>query len=86
MRFQALRDLISAAGGRRFLITVGAGLVNSVLVTHGFITSADFVEVTKWTVSVFIAGNTIQNVKDAFGSNSKTSTVDGSGSGISTNC
>ena len=64
----ALRE---ALGGRRFLITVGAGVVNTLLVMFGSITSADFVEVTKWTVSVFIAGNTIQKVKDVFSSNVK---------------
>ena len=85
MRFQSLRDLIGAAGGRRFLITVGAGLVNTILVMHGFITSADFVEVTQWTVSVFIAGNTIQKVKDAFGANGKATTVDSGESGTTAN-
>lgn len=84
MTFQNLRDLISAAGGRRFLMTIGAGVVNSFLVMHGIITSADFVEVTKWTISVFIAGNTIQKVKDVFAPNNKTAGLDYSDSRNST--
>jgi hypothetical protein len=53
----ALRDWIGAAGGRTFLLTVGCGMVNTILVWFTKITSADFVLVTGATVGAFIAAN-----------------------------
>ena len=54
---------LEALGGRRFLLVLGCGLVNAVLVWFGKITSGDFVLVTSATVSVFIAGNAYQKAK-----------------------
>jgi hypothetical protein len=60
VKFQALRDLISAAGGRRFLMTVGAGIVNSFLVMHGDISMEIYRDLTLGTVAAYIVANTWQ--------------------------
>ncbi len=51
---------LEALGGRRFLLVLGCGIVDAVLVWFGKITSGDFVLVTSATVGVFIAGNAYQ--------------------------
>jgi hypothetical protein len=47
-------------GGRRFILTIGAGLVTSVLVWYGKITPEVYRDVIIGTVGIFIAGTTIQ--------------------------
>jgi hypothetical protein len=51
---------IEAWGGRRFLITLGAGIVDAVLVWHGKISGTDYVTLTIATVGAFIGANTWQ--------------------------
>lgn len=51
---------ISTLGGRRFLLTVGAGVVSSVLVYQGSITPEIYRDVVIATVAAYIAGNTYQ--------------------------
>jgi hypothetical protein len=63
MKFQALRDLISAAGGRRFVLTVGAGVIHGFLLWFGKLTESGYVTLTVATVGAYIAGNTIQKIK-----------------------
>lgn len=43
-----------ALGGNRFLMTVGAGVVTTGLLLCGCLSEASYVELTKWTVCVFI--------------------------------
>lgn len=45
-----------AAGGRRFLLTLGAGIASTVLVWFHRITSSDYVLLISATVGAFIAG------------------------------
>jgi hypothetical protein len=52
-----------ALGGRRFWMTVGAGLVNTFLLWHGKIDMAIYRDLTLGTVAVYIAGATYQRVK-----------------------
>lgn len=52
---------LKALGGTRFLLTVGAGIVNSILCWHGKITSGDFVLVTAATVATFIGAGAWQD-------------------------
>lgn len=59
-RLAAWRD---AFGGKRFLLTLGAGLVDAILVWFGKITSGDFVLVTAATVGAFIAGESYHKAK-----------------------
>lgn len=64
VKFQALNDLIRAAGGRRFLLTVGSGLVNTGLLIGAYIDMSTFKELILATVAVYIASNTYQKVKE----------------------
>lgn len=50
-------------GGRRFLLTVGAGLVCTLLVWAEKISDAIFRDIVIATVAVYIAGNTAQKIK-----------------------
>lgn len=50
-------------GGRRFLLTVGAGIVHTGLLVLGFIDQSTFKELTIATTAVYIAGSTYQKVK-----------------------
>ena len=51
---------MSAWGGRRFLLTVGAGLVNSLLVWYAKIGPGEYVALTTLTVGAYIGANTFQ--------------------------
>ncbi len=62
---EATNAWLDALGGRRFLLVLGCGVVNAILVWFGKITSGDFVLVTSATVSVFIAGNAYQKSRNA---------------------
>jgi hypothetical protein len=53
------------AGGRRFAITLGSGVVNTALVYLGKIDQATFKELILATVGVYIAANTVQKWKEA---------------------
>jgi hypothetical protein len=54
---------IPAVGGRRFILTAGSGLVNTVLLWFGKLTESGFVTVTLATVAAYISANTYQKVK-----------------------
>lgn len=64
VKFQALRSLISAAGGRRFLMTVGAGLVDTALLIGGYISEQTYLTLTLATVAVYIGAGTYQKVQE----------------------
>jgi hypothetical protein len=59
-----VRDWISALGGRRFVLTVGAGLVHTILLWFGKITGDQFVLLTTSTVAVYIGASTYQKSKE----------------------
>lgn len=65
MKPETLRAWIAAAGGRRFLLTLGAGVMSSVLLACGQLTSGDYVLVVLGTVGAYIAGNSWQKKKAA---------------------
>lgn len=50
-------------GGRRFVLTVGAGVTSTVLVWFTKITPNVYSEIIMWTVAAYIAGGTVDNVK-----------------------
>lgn len=52
-------------GGRRFLLTVGAGLVHTLLLWFGKITGEQFVMLTMGTTAVYVGANTYQKSKEA---------------------
>lgn len=57
---QPLKCTINNLGGRRFVLTVGCGLVCSLLLMHGDITPEIFRDITLATVAVYIGANTYQ--------------------------
>jgi hypothetical protein len=50
-------------GGRKFFLTLGCGLVSTVLLWYGKLTSSDFVMLSGFTIGAYITGGTIENVK-----------------------
>jgi hypothetical protein len=65
VRFHALRDFICAAGGRRFVMTIGAGLVHTALLVTGYVTEQTYLTLTLATVATYIGASTYQKVKEA---------------------
>lgn len=57
--------LISSAGGRRFLLTLGCGIACTALVWFAKISDTVFQNIIVATVAVYIAGNTYQKTKQA---------------------
>lgn len=53
-------EFIQKLGGRRFLLTVGCGIVSTVLVWCLKISGGEFVTIISLTVSAYITGNTAQ--------------------------
>lgn len=50
-------------GGRRFLLTVGCGVVTSALLWFGKLDPTTYSVVVLGTVGAYIAGNTVQKLK-----------------------
>lgn len=55
-----LHSWIEAAGGRRFLLALGCGAVNSVLLVAGYLSENGYVQLILGTVAAFIAGATLR--------------------------
>lgn len=55
---QKIADYRVALGGTRFLITVGAGIMDTLLLVFGKIDPSTYMNLTMATVAVFIAGHT----------------------------
>jgi hypothetical protein len=64
VKFQGLRDLIAAAGGRRFVMTVGAGFVDTALLVGGYISEQTYLTLTLATVAVYIGAGTYQKTQE----------------------
>ena len=62
-----MNSTILAVGGRRFIMTMGCGIVCTILVWFGKIDGAIFRDVLIATVAVYIAGNTYQKVRATAG-------------------
>lgn len=60
-----MRRMIADIGGRRFLMTIGCGIVSAILLWCGKLTSSDYTTITIATVAVYIGGNTYQKTKGA---------------------
>lgn len=66
--YQHITALREALGGRRFLLTVGAGIVNTLLVAHGLIPAAVYESLTIMTVGIYVAGHGAQQfIQSKFG-------------------
>jgi hypothetical protein len=53
---EKIRTYREALGGNRFLLTVGAGVVDTVLLVAGYLDKPTYSNLTLWTVGAFIAG------------------------------
>lgn len=51
-------------GGRRFLLTVGCGLVNAILLWFGKLDTGSYTAITLATVAVYIGANTYQKKEE----------------------
>lgn len=60
-----MRQLIANAGGRRFLMTIGCGVITSFLLFHGKLTPETYRDIIIATLAVYIGGNTYQKTKGA---------------------
>lgn len=58
-----LGEWMVGLGGRRFFLSLGAGVVTSVLVWYGKITPEIYRDVILGTVGIYIAGNTFQKTQ-----------------------
>lgn len=54
---------IATFGGRRFLLTVGCGIVTSYLLWAGKLDSGSYTAIILGTVGAYIGANTFQKVK-----------------------
>ena len=58
-----MRQQISNAGGRRFLMVTGAGIVYTVLLVLKYLTGSEYVTLQIATVAAYLAANTAQKIK-----------------------
>jgi uncharacterized membrane protein YeaQ/YmgE (transglycosylase-associated protein family) len=49
-------------GGKRFALTIGAGIVSSLLLWFGKVASGDYAMIVLGTVGAYIAGSTMQQI------------------------
>lgn len=57
-----MRKMLESVGGRRFIMSMGAGITASGLVWFGKITPDVYQWIVLGTVGVYVAGNTTQKV------------------------
>lgn len=53
--------LEAISGDEKFLMTLGAGVINTALLVLGYLSQENYVTLTQWTVCVYIAGKTYQD-------------------------
>ena len=58
-----MRDFIENIGGRRFIMSMGAGIATTALTWFGKIDGATYALVVIGTVGAYITGNTAQKLK-----------------------
>lgn len=56
-------EWVPSLGGRRFLLTVGSGLMNVLLLLIGKISQETYLTITLATTAVYIGANTYQKSK-----------------------
>ena len=60
-----LGQVIADSGGRRFCMTIGAGLISTTLLINGYLTESAYITLQLATVGVYIAANTAQKYTNA---------------------
>lgn len=68
---ERVADWIPAVGGRRFALTVGAGIVDTVLLWFGKLSESGYVTLTLATIAAYLGVNTTQKIKGAKDGDSK---------------
>lgn len=56
------QHIFTRIGGTRFFATMACGAASVWLRSKGLLTGEEYIELGKWTFSVFIAGNASQNI------------------------
>jgi hypothetical protein len=59
---EVIQKLITSAGGKRFFMAMGAGIVNTLLLIFGFISPEIYRDLTIATVGVYIGAQTWEQV------------------------
>lgn len=60
---QGIAEFRVAIGGTRFIMAMGAGLVNTLLFAVGILSESGYITLTLATVGAFIVSQTAQNMK-----------------------
>lgn len=60
---ERVANWIPAVGGRRFILTVGSGFVNAILLWFGKLSSEAYTTIVLATTAVYIGANTAQKIK-----------------------
>lgn len=59
-----LGHVIADSGGRRFCMTIGAGLISTGLLISGYLTEGGYVTLQLATVGAYIASNVVQKYNE----------------------
>jgi len=59
-----LGQLCAESGGRRFVLTVGGGLVSTALFVGGYLTESGYITLQLATVGAYISSNVIQKYNE----------------------
>ena len=57
-------QLCAESGGRRFVLTVGGGLVSTALFVGGYLTESGYITLQLATVGSYIASNVVQKYNE----------------------
>jgi hypothetical protein len=60
---ETIEKWLVALGGRRFIMTMGAGMVHTALLVLKFLDQQTYMTLTISTVAVYIGANTTQKIK-----------------------
>ena len=60
---ETIEKWMLAIGGRRFIMTMGAGMVHGVMLVLGYMNEQTYMTLTISTVAVYIGANTTQKIK-----------------------
>lgn len=55
--------LDSISGDEKFVLTLGAGIVNTLLLMFGFLDQGNYVFLTMGTVAAYITGKTVEDIR-----------------------
>ena len=56
---------ITSLGGRKFILSVGCGIVSSILLWFGKLDANNYTMLIGFTIGAYITGGTIDNIKNS---------------------